>query len=81
MSKIIIFLCILFFFTSACSEKIKYKDLAVQKSIEMNCESNVELLVHHEETELWASHSKTEKDLLCVYMCKKNFCSYSTERD
>ena len=43
---------ILFFFSifilSSCSEKIEFKNLAIQKAIEMDCKDDVELLVKNE---------------------------------
>jgi hypothetical protein len=81
VSRLIICLSILFVLIGACAEKIKYKDLAYKKSTEMNCTPDIELLVQNEGTELWASYSKSEKGLLCVFICKNNYCSYSTERD
>ena len=72
---------IAFFIFTGCSENNIYEDLAIQKSKEMNCKEDVELLVQNDKTELWASYSKNEEGLLCVFICKNNNCAYSTERD
>lgn len=76
---------ILFFFSifilSSCSEKIEFKNLAIQKAIEMDCKDDVELLVKNENVELWASYNNVDTQLLCVYTCKDGKCFYSTERD
>ena len=59
----------------------KYEDLALKKALEKDCNPEIELLLTHEETELWASYSKTDSTLLCLYTCVNNVCMFSTEKD
>ena len=66
---------------SSCSEKIEFRELAADKAKEMNCMEDIELLVKNDDVELWASYSKLEEGLLCVYTCKNGNCFYSSERD
>ena len=75
-----------FFLFVSCSESSneiskKYEDLALKKALEKDCNSEIELLLTHEETELWASYSKTDSTLLCLYTCVNNTCMFSTEKD
>jgi len=42
---------------------------------------DIELLLTHEETELWVSYSKTDSSLLCLYTCVNDVCMFSTEKD
>ena len=56
MYKISIFI---FFVLLSCSEIIetnKYRELASEQASKKNCDANVELLLKHEKTELWASY-------------------------
>ena len=80
MKKIVSYFTLLILFY-ACSERIVYKELASEKAKEMNCMEDIELLVKNNNVELWASYSKSEEGLLCVYACKNDICYYSTERD
>ena len=75
-----------FFLFVSCSESSneiskKYEDLALKKALEKDCNLEIELLLTHEETELWASYSKTDSTLLCLYTCVNNVCMFSTEKD
>lgn len=75
-----------FFLFVSCSESSneiskKYEDLALKKALEKDCNPEIELLLTHEETELWASYSKTDSTLLCLYTCVNNVCMFSTEKD
>ena len=75
-----------FFLFASCSESSneiskKYEDLALKKALEKDCNLEIELLLTHEETELWASYSKTDSTLLCLYTCVNNICMFSTEKD
>ena len=75
-----------FFLFASCSESSnenskKYEDLALKKALEKDCNPEIELLLTHEETELWASYSKTDSTLLCLYTCVNNVCMFSTEKD
>tara|TARA_X000001036_G_scaffold399894_1_gene403876 strand:- start:215 stop:469 length:255 start_codon:yes stop_codon:yes gene_type:complete len=74
---------LLFVSCSESSNEIskKYEDLALKKALEKDCNSEIELLLTHEETELWASYSKTDSTLLCLYTCVNNTCMFSTEKD
>ncbi len=84
MKKFLILISFLLFtFCSESSNKIskKYEDLALKKALEKNCNSEIELLLTYEETELWASYSKTDSALLCLYTCVNDVCMFSTEKD
>jgi len=75
-----------FILFASCSESSneiskKYEDLALKKALEKDCNPEIELLLTHEETELWASYSKTDSTLLCLYTCVNNVCMFSTEKD
>ena len=75
-----------FILFASCSESSneiskKYEDLALKKALEKDCNPEIELLLTHEETELWASYSKTDSTLLCLYTCVNNTCMFSTEKD
>ena len=77
---------VLFILFASCSESSneiskKYEDLALKKALEKDCNPEIELLLTHEETELWASYSKTDSTLLCLYTCVNNTCMFSTEKD
>jgi len=74
---------LLFVSCSESSNEIskKYEDLALKKALEKDCNPEIELLLTHEETELWASYSKTDNTLLCLYTCVNNTCMFSTEKD
>ena len=81
MYKILIFI---FFVLLSCSEiieKNKYRELASEQASKKNCDANVELLLKHEKTELWASYHNKDKKLLCVLTCVNDVCMFSTERD
>ena len=62
-------------------EKNKYRELASEQASKKNCDANVELLLKHEKTELWASYHNKDKKLLCVLTCVNDVCMFSTERD
>jgi len=84
MKNFLILISFLLF--TSCSESSneiskKYEDLALKKALEKDCNSEIELLLTHEETELWASYSKTDSTLLCLYTCVNNTCMFSTEKD
>lgn len=84
MKNFLILISFLLF--ASCSESSneiskKYEDLALKKALEKDCNSEIELLLTHEETELWASYSKTDNTLLCLYTCVNNTCMFSTEKD
>ena len=75
-----------FILFASCSESSneiskKYEDLALKKALEKDCNPEIELLLTHDETELWASYSKTDSTLLCLYTCVNNVCMFSTEKD
>ena len=75
-----------FILFASCSESSneiskKYEDLALKKALEKDCNPEIELLLTHEKTELWASYSKTDSTLLCLYTCVNNVCMFSTEKD
>ncbi len=77
---------VLFILFASCSESSneiskKYEDLALKKALEKDCNPEIELLLTHEETELWASYSKTDSTMLCLYTCVNNVCMFSTEKD
>ena len=80
------FILISFLLFASCSESSneiskKYEDLALKKALEKDCNTEIELLLTHEKTELWASYSKTDSTLLCLYTCVNNVCMFSTEKD
>ena len=84
MKNFLILISFLLF--ASCSESSneiskKYEDLALKKASEKDCNPEIELLLTHEETELWASYSKTDSTLLCLYTCVNNTCIFSTEKD
>tara|TARA_B100001175_G_C19469402_1_gene620912 strand:- start:1242 stop:1496 length:255 start_codon:yes stop_codon:yes gene_type:complete len=84
MKNFLILISFLLF--ASCSESSneiskKYEDLALKKALEKDCNPEIELLLTHEETELWASYSKTDNTLLCLYTCVNNTCMFSTEKD
>jgi len=84
MKKLLILISFILF--ASCSESSneiskKYEDLALKKALEKDCSMDIELLLTHEETELWASYSKTDSTLLCLYTCVNNVCMFSTEKD
>ena len=84
MKNFLILISFLLF--ASCSESLneiskKYEDLALKKALEKDCNPEIELLLTHEETELWASYSKTDSTLLCLYTCVNNTCMFSTEKD
>ncbi len=84
MKKFLILISFLLFtFCSESSNEIskKYEDLALKKALEKDCNTEIELLLTHEETELWASYSKTDSTLLCLYTCVNYLCMFSTEKD
>ena len=54
---------------------------SVKQEKKKNCKPEVELLLQHEDTELWASYSNYDSSLLCLYTCKNNTCTFSTEQD
>ena len=75
---------LIFFILISCNEitkKSQYKELAQKKANEKNCDSEIELLLTHDRTELWASYHNKDKQLLCVFTCMNKVCIYSTERD
>ena len=77
---------VLFILFASCSESSneiskKYEDLALKKALEKDCNPEIELLLTHDETELWASYSKTDSTVLCLYTCVNNVCMFSTEKD
>tara|TARA_B100000965_G_scaffold404259_1_gene434511 strand:+ start:901 stop:1149 length:249 start_codon:yes stop_codon:yes gene_type:complete len=78
------FVVVVFFFTS-CSDVFDknyiYEDKAREKGIEKNCNPEIELLLVHDKTELWASYHNKDKNLLCVFTCVNDVCMFSTERD
>ena len=79
-----IFIVTVFFVFISCSEIIdrnKYQELATEQAIKRNCDTNVELLLKHDKTELWASYHNKDKNLLCVFTCVNDVCMFSTERD
>ena len=64
----------------SCSEIIetnKYRELASEQASKKNCDANVELLLKHEKTELWASYHNKDKNLLLHGMAGtgKTFCA------
>ena len=84
MKNFLILISFLLF--ASCSESSneisqKYKDLALKKALEKDCNMDIELLLTHEETELWVSYSKTDSSLLCLYTCVNDVCMFSTEKD
>ena len=84
MKKFLILISFLLF--ASCSESSneisqKYEDLALKKALEKDCNMDIELLLTHEETELWVSYSKTDSSLLCLYTCVNDVCMFSTEND
>ena len=81
MKAINIFIFITFFLFSSCSDQENFKQIAIKQAQEKNCKPEVELLLQHEDTELWASYSNYNSSLLCLYTCKNNTCTFSTERD
>tara|TARA_B100000929_G_scaffold279801_1_gene257264 strand:+ start:614 stop:868 length:255 start_codon:yes stop_codon:yes gene_type:complete len=66
---------------SADKTSNKYEELALKKALEKNCNEEIELLLTHDETELWASYNKTDNSLLCLYTCVNDVCMFSTEKD
>ena len=66
---------------SADKTSNKYEELALKKALEKNCNEEIELLLIHDETELWASYNKTDNSLLCLYTCVNDVCMFSTEKD
>ena len=81
MKAINIFIFITFFLFSSCSDQENFKQIAIKQAQEKNCKPEVELLLQHEDTELWASYSNYDSSLLCLYTCKNNTCTFSTEQD
>ena len=84
MKNFLILISFLLF--ASCSESSneiskKYEDLALKKALEKDCNTEIELLLTHEETELWASYSKTDSTVLCLYTCVNDVCMFSTEKD
>ena len=79
------FVVIVVFFFTSCSEifdeKYIYEDKAREKAIEKKCDPEIELLLVHDKTELWASYSIKDEKLLCLYTCVNEVCMFSTERD
>ena len=55
MYKISIFIFFVLFSCSEIIETNKYRELASEQASKKNCDANVELLLKHEKTELWAS--------------------------
>ena len=53
----------------------------MSKTKEKDCNTEIELLLTHEETALWASYSKTDSTVLCLYTCVNDVCMFSTEKD
>ena len=75
---------LIFFILLSCSEvsqQNKYKELASEQAVSKNCDTEIELLLTHDKTELWASYHKKDKNLLCVFTCVNDVCMFSTERD
>tara|TARA_B100001027_G_scaffold111505_1_gene76907 strand:- start:1497 stop:1742 length:246 start_codon:yes stop_codon:yes gene_type:complete len=75
---------IIFFVLLSCSEIVersKYREMASELASKKNCDPNIELLLTHEKTELWASYHNKDKKLLCVLTCVNDVCMFSTERD
>ncbi len=70
-----------FFLLLSCSESNRYESLALAKAKEKDCSQEIELLLTHENTELWASYSKKDSSLLCLYTCVNDVCMFSTEKD
>ena len=70
-----------FFLLLSCSESNRYESLALAKAKEKDCSQEIELLLTHENTELWASYSKKDSSLLCLYTCVNDVCIFSTEKD
>jgi hypothetical protein len=81
MKAINIFIFITFFLSASCSDQENFKQIAIKQAQEKNCKPEVELLLQHEDTELWASYSNYDSSLLCLYTCKNNKCTFSTEQD
>ena len=81
MYKIFIIIFFIFLSCSEIIEKNKYRELASEQASKKNCDANVELLLKHEKTELWASYHSKDKNLLCVLTCINDVCMFSTERD
>ena len=78
------FFIIILFVLLSCSEIVersKYKEMASELASKKNCDPNIELLLTHEKTELWASYHNKDKKLLCVLTCVNDVCMFSTERD
>ena len=75
---------LIFFILLSCSEvsqQNKYKELAFEQAVLKNCDTEIELLLTHDKTELWASYHNKDKNLLCVFTCVNDVCMFSTERD
>jgi|TARA_Y100000996_G_scaffold413263_1_gene401104 hypothetical protein len=70
-----------FFLLLSCSDSNKYESLALEKAKEKDCNQEIELLLTHEDTELWASYSKKDSSLLCLFTCVNDACMFSTEKD
>ena len=81
MKKIIFILFPVFILSCSESNKQMYESLAIEKANEKNCNSNVELLLTYEKTELWSSFHNKDQKLLCVFTCVNEVCMFSTERD
>ena len=76
MYKISIFI---FFVLLSCSEIIetnKYRELASEQASKKNCDANVELLLKHEKTELWASYHNKDKNLFITFYLYQSFLIY-----
>ena len=76
-----IFFLLLFFLFANCSDQQNYKSIAIEKAQERDCKTDIELLITHEETELWASYNTFDPSLLCLFTCKNEVCIFSTEKE
>ena len=70
-----------FFLLISCSDSNMYESLAIEKAKERDCSLEIELLLTYEDTELWASYSKKDSSLLCLFTCVNDACMFSTEKD